>query len=45
LGGEAMGFMSFVTNKANLANLFAITAFFLANSYSYSHNSAAGEGN
>jgi hypothetical protein len=45
LGGEARRSMRFVTNKANLANLFAIAAFFLANSYSYSHNSAASEGN
>jgi hypothetical protein len=52
LGGEAgikntgrNACATIVTNKANLADLFGIAAFFIANSYSYSHNSAAGEGN
>ena len=37
--------MGFVTNKANLVDLFVIVTLFLVNSYSYSHNSAADEGN
>ena len=37
--------MHFTTNKANLANLFAIAALILANYYFYSYNSAADEGN
>jgi hypothetical protein len=43
--GPGPGFLRFVTNKANLADLFGIAVLFLANSYSYSHNSAAGGGN